>query len=429
VLSELLDKKGSLSRQIGEAKRSGQAFEDLLDEMKQVSKQIKAIQSKEKVSRKPDSRVATEANNKPALFDLDDSQQDASCSNVVVKLVEGGHIASLWDQYVSSKPNASIYHFWAFKVVVTEAFGHNAVYLAAFDAEGSICGILPAVELDSRLFGHFMVSLPFFTYGAALADNTKIERCLYTALFEQATQRKAEHVELRCVTAWPETQNDCSEKLSKVSMIRALPDSAETLWADLGTKVRAQIKKAQRYSLRIKFGKSELLDDFYHVFSVNMRDLGTPVYSKQFFARLIESELKEKMHIGIVYCDAKPVACCFLMGHQKMMEIPWASALQSANHMNVNMYMYWEVLKKTLQEGHRFFDFGRSSVDGSTYRFKKQWGAQAHQLYWYYWLPEDTVMPELNPNNPKYQLLISVWKKLPVWFTQLIGPPIVKYLP
>jgi len=93
------------------------------------------------------------------------------------------------------------------------------------------------------------------------------------------------------------------------------------------------------------------------------------------------------------------------------------------------MFMYWEVLQKSIQKECRFFDFGRSSKDAGTYRFKKQWGAQPQQLYWYYWLPEGESLPELNPNNPKYKLLINVWQRLPVWLSQLIGPPVVKYLP
>jgi len=434
VLSDLLDKKGSLSRQIGEAKRSGQAIDDLLIEMKQVSKQIKAIKEEEKLQREFDThRVLDnrkpETKPAPSLFALNDSESSSERLEFNVRLLESDDSGSEWDQYVSSKPHSSIYHFWAFRKVVATTFGHHTLYLAAFDNNGRACGVLPAVELNSRLFGHFMVSLPYFTYGAALADNLEVEQALYARLFELAKLRNVAHVELRNMSLRSNLQDTCSEKCAKVSMVRVLPDSAVLLWEDIGTKVRAQIKKAQRYSLSIEFGKSELLDDFYQVFSENMRDLGTPVYSKRFFSALIQSELKDQMSIGLVYCNGKPVACCFLMGHQKMMEIPWASALQSANHMNVNMYMYWEVLKKAIHEGYAFFDFGRSSVDAGTYRFKKQWGAEAHQLFWYYWLPKGTEMPELNPNNPKYRLLITIWRKLPVWLTRIIGPSVVKYLP
>ena len=93
------------------------------------------------------------------------------------------------------------------------------------------------------------------------------------------------------------------------------------------------------------------------------------------------------------------------------------------------MFLYWEVLQRAIRDGFRYFDFGRSTRDAGTYRFKRQWGAQPLQLYWHYWLKEGDELPVLNPSNPKYALMINAWKRLPVSLTRLIGPGIVKYIP
>ena len=111
------------------------------------------------------------------------------------------------------------------------------------------------------------------------------------------------------------------------------------------------------------------------------------------------------------------------------MEIPWASTLREVNKIGVNMFLYWEVLKYSIEQGFKTFDFGRSSVDSGTFRFKKQWGAKPKQLYWYYWMRDGGELPQLNPNNPKYQLVIKLWQKLPLALTKLLGPMIVKNLP
>ena len=428
VLEQLLEKKGILSRKIGAAKRAGEPMDALLAEMQAISAQLKAIKDDGTLKSQPAINEPIEDTRTPALFDAVRFAPSAADDTVVIKPLTDAHRAEEWDRYVLSKAHSAIYHRWAFRDIIQSAFGHNAVYLAAFNRAHEICGVLPAIEMKSRLFGHFIVSLPFFTYGAALANSVKIECALYSALFDYAKQQHIEHVELRLTQHLPELK-EAACKSHKVSMVRALPDSVEQLWADIGTKVRAQIKKAQRYPLTMKFGKAELLSDFYTVFSINMRDLGTPVYAKRFFKDLIESSLQQQFDLGVVYHSGKPVACCFLMKHKQMVEIPWASTVQSANDMNVNMFMYWEVLKKAVQEEQEFFDFGRSSKDAGTYQFKKQWGAKAYPLYWYYWLPEGTELPELNPNNPKYKLLISIWKRLPLWLSQLIGPAVVKYLP
>jgi hypothetical protein len=111
------------------------------------------------------------------------------------------------------------------------------------------------------------------------------------------------------------------------------------------------------------------------------------------------------------------------------MEVPWASTLRSANRYDANMFLYWELLRQACSSGYKVFDFGRSTRDAPTYRFKKQWGAQPKQLYWHYWLRDGGEPPKINPDNPRYRLVIYVWQRLPVWLTRLLGPGIVKFLP
>lgn len=435
VLESLLDKKGVLSRQIGEAKKNGQVIDSLVAEMKQVTQEIKREQAKLKEAKKVETGVelesSAEKNNGANIW------QPMLFSELKPQLVDQGvsvsfadeSIAEEWDRYVLSRKNSAIYHRYEFKAIVERSFGHKTLYVVARDQSGNIVGVLPSVEMKSALFGHFITSLPYFTYGGCLANNQDIEESLIAYLVSYAEKEGVSHIELRNQRALLGKLSGLPSRDNKVSMLRKLPAETDELWADIGTKVRAQIKKADRFELKCVFGGVELVDDFYTVFAKNMRDLGTPVYAKNFFENLLQSRVKESFIVGVVYHKGKPVACCFLMLHNEMMEIPWASALSEFNHMNVNMFMYWNVLQQAVLKECKYFDFGRSSKDASTYRFKKQWGARPYQLYWHYWLPAQQALPELNPNNPKYKLLISIWQRLPVWLTKLIGPPVVKYLP
>jgi hypothetical protein len=149
---------------------------------------------------------------------------------------------------------------------------------------------------------------------------------------------------------------------------------------------------------------------------------------KAFFRNLLE-HLGESARLVVVTLNGKPAGCAFLLTHADQMEIPWASTLREFNTMGINMFMYWKVLEHAVTSGYVVFDFGRCSKDAGTYRFKQQWGAQPIPMHWDYCLPEGDSLPELNPNNPKFKLLIAVWQRLPVWLTRLIGPPVVKNLP
>jgi FemAB-related protein (PEP-CTERM system-associated) len=170
-----------------------------------------------------------------------------------------------------------------------------------------------------------------------------------------------------------------------------------------------------------RVGQAELLGDFYQVFCENMRDLGTPVYSKSFFANILET-FKDNCTLCIVYWQGEPVSAGFLIRHKDRMEIPWASTLSYANRISVNMYLYWQILSYAIETGCSEFDFGRSTVDEGTYRFKKQWKAEPQQCYWYHWVPEGGELPNLSPSNEKFDLAIKMWKKLPLPIANTLGP-------
>lgn len=144
---------------------------------------------------------------------------------------------------------------------------------------------------------------------------------------------------------------------------------------------------------------------------------------------MILENLPDSCFIVVVRHKGVPVSAAFLLGYRHCLEIPWASSLREANSIGVNMLLYWEVLKYAIESGYQQFDFGRSSVDGGTYRFKKQWGAKPRQLFWHYWLPDGGRMPQLTPNNPKYQLAIKAWQNLPLWAANWLGPKLIKNLP
>lgn len=211
-------------------------------------------------------------------------------------------------------------------------------------------------------------------------------------------------------------------------MLLPLGEDADKLWRSFPSKLRSQIRRAQREDYYIKHGGTELLNDWYRVFARNMRDLGTPVYSKLWFAELLRA-FPNKTSLHVVYIKEKPVSAGFLIGDKSVMQIPWASTLKEYNHLSVNMLLYWHVLQFSIAQKCHWFDFGRSTRDAGTYRFKKQWGAEELPHFWHYALPDGETLPAINPDNPKYRLMIAVWQRLPVWLTRIIGPPVIRGIP
>lgn len=331
-----------------------------------------------------------------------------------------------WDAYVQARPDSAPYHLADVVRVGTRAFGLKSYFIVARGEGGRINGVLPLVEQSSVLFGKFLASVPFFNYGGALADDEVTLSALTSAAERLARERCVQHVELR--SERPLAALHYQTRLDKITMILDLPDTVESLSRKLGSKLRSQIKRAERENPQVQIGGRELLTRFYSVFRVAMHELGTPVYPLKFFQATFDS-MPTRCRVVLVSAGGAVQAASFLVRYKDRMEVPWAAATPEAKPMALNMRLYWEMLKYSVETGCRQFDFGRSTRDSGTHRFKAQWGAQPVQLHWYYWLASGGELPQLNQNNPRYAMAASVWKKLPRWFVNAAGPHIVKNLP
>jgi FemAB-related protein (PEP-CTERM system-associated) len=330
-----------------------------------------------------------------------------------------------WDAYVMGQPAANQYHLSAWRRVIESSFGHRTHYLTSANDSGQINGVLPLVRVQSRLFGDFLVSLPFVNYGGPCADSVEIERNLVRGAIELARQEGVRQLEIRTEQA---TESELQVRSRKVSMRLPLPGSPDELWKALGSKLRNQIKRPERENVTIRIGRETELSAFYDVFALNMRDLGTPVYSKALFSSVLR-QLPDSSWIVSAYVGETAVASGLLVGFRDMIEIPWASSLRSFNSIGTNVFLYWHLLKFSIERGYRTFDFGRSTPNSGPYRFKRQWGAQPVPLNWQYWVPEGAVLAEVNPDNPRFDLPKRIWQRLPVPLTRLIGPSIVRNIP
>lgn len=422
-LKQLKAHKGILSGKFKSLTKGTLEHSQQLALMQDISQKISHLEAKIKLTK---SQLISETN----INSLIDSQLifPPSCNLVwgkaaSITLREFSQVTD-WSAFVTNN-NASLpSHNPAWIDVIEATFGHSSFILCAHSPSGELLGGIPFTVFSSMLFGKFGVSMPYLNYGGALSQYQDICISLMEALNDVREQLDLKHIEVRSV--YGRLARDPSTK--KASMLLNLPPNDSELDELLGSKVRAQYKKAEEHSPKTKIGKVNLLNDFYKVFSQNMRDLGTPVYSKQWFKNLLLNPNLDT-DIIVIYLNQKPVSCGFLVTHGNLMEIPWASTLKSANKYNTNMWMYRKILSFAIQKGCTIFDFGRSTIDAGTFKFKKQWGAKPVQNYWYTIAAPNTPKPEMNPDNPKLKVFIQLWKRLPLWIANLIGPPIIKHIP
>ncbi|HKV25980.1 MAG TPA: FemAB family XrtA/PEP-CTERM system-associated protein [Candidatus Acidoferrum sp.] len=329
-----------------------------------------------------------------------------------------------WDKFVESQPRATNYHRWNWKQVIESSFGWPTYYLAAEEGE-TIQGILPLVWQKSRLFGSFLTSLPFLNAGGIVAANPEVEHLLLNEGIRIARESRARYLEFR---HREEHDLGLPVKTSKITLVLPIVGDSEENWKALSTKMRTKIRKSMSFGLTPVFGGAELLDEFYAIFRENMRDLGTPVYSRYFFEQILRA-FPGDTHLCVIRQGSNAVAASFLSGFRDRLEAVWSSSVQKYLALKPNFFLYWNLIIFAGEKGYRLFDFGRSSIGSGTHEFKLQWGAQPVPLYWHYWLAEGNHLPELNPQNPKYRAAIWMWQRLPLSITSALGPRIVRCLP
>ncbi|RMF54947.1 MAG: FemAB family PEP-CTERM system-associated protein [Calditrichaeota bacterium] len=333
---------------------------------------------------------------------------------------------AFWDAFIMKHTQGRLYHLSAWNEMIRNTFGHTVKYMVVREG-GEILTALPITHFHSRLFGVFGVSLPFVNYGGPVSvENTGWPSGLETHLQTLRGTWQLEFIEIRLDR---QIETSLPQKQHKVTFLLDLPDDPENLFKSFKAKLRSQIRRPLKEDMYARTGGMDLLEDFYRVFAINMRDLGTPVYPKSFFRNIL-AVFPDNAHIVVVYSrEGKPVAGSFLITFKGIIEIPWASSLRKYNRYSPNMLLYWESMKLGIEKGCRQFDFGRCTPGVGTYRFKKQWGAREVPLFWYYVLPEAQSLPEMSPENSRFDLAIKVWRHLPIQITNIIGPLIIRHIP
>jgi len=360
-----------------------------------------------------------------------------------------------WDGYVRKRPDASLYHLFGWRDVIRRTYGHDTHYLMAVGGApaaatqsgeksaappGETVGILPLVHLKSMLFGNCLVSMPFVDGGGILAESKGVEEGLLSEAVAIGRRIGADRIELRCERAIASCDDAIrtggdrraapsliARRSDKVRMLLKLPPSSEELVKSFRSKLRSQINRPLKEGCTSSIGGLELLEDFYRVVLINMRDLGSPVHSRALMRHVLEA-FSEHSRIVVIYNSGTPIASALITGFNGILRNPWASSDRKYAVMSPNMLLYLRMLEFGCDNGYRVFDFGRSTPGEGTYRFKEQWGAAPAPLHWYLIsLNGKSIDPNIT-GTERFEMAARFWRRLPLAVTRVLGPRIRKHI-
>jgi FemAB-related protein (PEP-CTERM system-associated) len=323
-----------------------------------------------------------------------------------------------WDAFVMACPQATFFHRAGWRTVIEKSFGQRCHFLAA-TRDGAIRGVLPLVLVRSMLFGTRLVSTGWCVGGATAVDEPAAAEALDRAAEALLAGSPAEYIEYRD-PANPHTDGRWQIKDGiYASFERPIEADEDGCLKQIPRKQRAVVRKAIESTLTDRIDENAA--SFYQLYSLSMRNLGTPVFSRRYINSLLEV-FGADADILTVYQDERPMASVLNFYFRDKVMPYYTGADPEARKLGAADLMYFRVMRRAAARGYKAFDFGRSKLDTGPYAFKKNWGFEPRPVNHEFLLKAGVAMPDVNPNNPKYQRKIEAWKKLPLPIANLIGP-------
>jgi FemAB-related protein (PEP-CTERM system-associated) len=331
-----------------------------------------------------------------------------------------------WDQYVSNSNTSTFYHQIGWKNVIEKTYGHKSYYLIAEEDE-HIRGILPLTLMQSRIFGNKLVSVPFGPYGGPCADNEIIEKALVAESKRLAVQLNVEYLELRANLNKDKFYDGLiSNSRYLASFLELDSDPNTVLMEKLKRNKRKNIYKSQQMQLSYKWTNET--DDFYELFVSNMKDLGSPAHSQNFFNNII-FEFPESSKILVVIKDDKVIYSAFYLFFKETMINSWSSTLQIYRQHFPTDFGIWNAIKYGCENGYKYYDFGRSQKGSTNLEFKRRWSCESKELNYQYYLNKKKTAPNTTSSNPKRKTFARYWSKTPYFVVKSVGQLIRKNMP
>ena len=327
-----------------------------------------------------------------------------------------------WDAFVMACPDATFFHRAGWQNIIANVFRHDTYFLYA-EVDGAIVGVLPLGHVNSWLFGNALTGLPFAVYGGVAALNSQTADAL-----EQEAQRLARtlgvaHLELRNVEA---RHTDWPMQDIYVTFRKEILPAEEANMLAIPRKQRAMVRKGIKNELVSHIDPT--VDRFFALFADNVHRHGTPAMPKKYFQALQKEFGQDCEVLTVTTRDGKPLSSVLSFYFRDEVLPYYAGDDEAARDLAANDFKYWELMRRACARGLKVFDYGRSKLGTGPYAFKKNWGFEPKRLHYEFCLYKRDSIPQNNPNNAKYKLMISTWRRMPLALANWLGPFIVRNL-
>lgn len=331
--------------------------------------------------------------------------------------------APLWDDF--ARRYGSIFHTVAFKQLLQDCFGYECLYHYLADENGQIKALLPLISARNIMQSKVGVSLPFINHLDFCSDGSVNQQQLLEHLQSIQAKYQLKYLQIRLREELAANTSWQSNTDNYTFMLPLKGSEQDILSLSTGSNRNHTRKVYKNNYFAVSFDPANLAD-FYRVYQRRMHELGSPAPALHFFQAFFEY-FPEAAHLLTVIdrTTNKVVGGMLLVqsSTDKTLYYPYGANLVEYNNRYLNNFMYFEAAKLGQSLGMEWLDLGRSPLDSGTYRFKKQWGAEAVQLHYLFCFGRHNAVI---PSKDNLSVFIKIWRHLPLGLVNFLGARLIK---
>lgn len=341
---------------------------------------------------------------------------------VKVRLLEADQ-AAMWGEPLRSAATFTALDAWS--NLVRQTYGYPIRRLEALQGN-EVTGILVLTHVCHPIFGNYLATSPFGSYGGFACTTDAARHALLDAARSLADELRVDYCVLRFLDEGGAPPAPWVSHPIYSTYFVDLPPNPEELWGRFGPQHRKHTRQSLRKGFQIRFGHLELLDDAYQALARSMHELGSPYHSKRYLhdmAALLGSGLEFAV---VRHSSGRLAGAAVLIYLGDTVSSLHANILREFRAEYAGEFLYWSFLEHSCQKGLKVCDMGRSLNGSGNELYKMKWRPRKAPLAYWYYLPRGGAVPELNQKSARFQLAIWMWKRLPSFAVRALGPQLIR---
>lgn len=330
----------------------------------------------------------------------------------------------LWDSYVSTNEYSTPQQLAAWKTIFENVYKSKSHFLMV-EEHGKVMGVLPLLQIKSLIAGNYVTSMP----GGLLANDDDAANLLLERAKQIVETHHAKYLILRDGRRKWEFSDLLTDE-EHLNLIVLIQPDLEEIKSSMKKRTRHLVNRSLDNGLNASH-EWNLLDDFYPVYSLAMRQIGTPTLGRFFFEN-IASFIPQNIHLITISHQGEILGGGYIAPLKDSIHCLWSGLLRENYDLLISHFLYWEVIKFAHQHGYENVNLGRCRKDSGLFVFKEGFGGRVQPLYQQVYLNGINELPPVGAemeDDLKYRVFTTAWRLMPHKITEILGPKIRKIMP